>query len=218
MTSSNEIDKIAAALVAFQAEVDNPRKTADNPFFKSKYADLDEIINTIRPTLAKNGLCVIQSPEGEGSTARVTTRILHSSGQWIEGTLSLNAVKSDPQGMGSAITYARRYSLAGLCGLAQDDDDGNNASGTGVKQTRKTDADTPIGKSPEQGMKEQALAIVARLNIDKEVAKGMFIAHGGKVVTENGKQHWENIDWSGVLAELKGRELIITPDVPWTAN
>lgn len=209
MTSSNEIDKIALALVAFQEEVGNPKKTADNPFFKSKYADLDEIINTIRPTLAKNGLCIIQSPEGEGSMAKVTTRILHSSGQWIEGTLSLTAVKNDPQGMGSAITYARRYSLAGICGLAQEDDDGNSASGKeSGHQAAPTplNAKNPIGKTPEEGMKERSLDIIKQLGLDSKVVNGMLIAHGGKQTESDGKKHWQGIDWAGVLSELTERQ------------
>lgn len=221
MTSSNEIDKIAPALVAFQDEVGNPKKTADNPFFKSKYADLDGIINTIRPTLAAHGLCVIQSPEGEGNTAKVATRIIHSSGQWIEGTLSLTAVKGDPQGMGSAITYARRYSLAGICGLAQDDDDGNSASGKDAKATAKPAAQpaprstpqatpqpaklgpqAPIGKTPEEGMRDRCAAIVKQLGLDKATSASILRAHGGT----HSEAGWAGVDWAGVLAELTNRQ------------
>lgn len=211
MISSNEIDKLAPALVAFQEEVGNPKKTADNPFYKSKYADLDGIINTIRPTLAAHGLCVIQSPEGEGNTAKVTTRIIHSSGQWIEGTLSLTAVKGDPQGMGSAITYARRYSLAGICGLAQDDDDGNTASGKDEKPTAKSATphpsklgpQAPIGKPPEEGMRDRCAAIVKQLGIDKTTTASILRAHGG---TKAEGAAWANVDWAGVLSELTNRQ------------
>jgi len=218
MTSSNDLDKIAPALAAFQSEVSNPKKTADNPFFKSKYADLDEIINTVRPTLSAHGLFVIQSPEGEGSAAKVTTRIMHTSGQWLEGTISLTAVKADPQGMGSAITYARRYSLAAFLGLAQDDDDGNSASGkTTAREPTKPSTkpalspQAPIGKTLEDGMKQRCGDIVKALGLDKATSAAILMAHCGKQQAVDGKNHWIGVDWAGVLAELTNRQRMTQP-------
>lgn len=127
MEQSGSVAKIAEALSKVQAELKPAPKDSENPFFKSSYADLATVCKTVFPVLTKHGLSVSQIAEGEGS---VTTILLHTSGEWIKGTLSLKPTKSDPQGMGSAITYARRYALASICGLAteDEDDDGNAAS------------------------------------------------------------------------------------------
>ncbi len=130
MNKSESIKNIAKALSDFQAEVKNPANSADNPFFKSKYAPLNEILNDVRPLLAKNGLSILQFPSGDGQNIIVTTTLLHESGEWIESDpLVLKATKADAQGAGSAITYARRYAVAAILGISsEDDDDGNMAS------------------------------------------------------------------------------------------
>lgn len=129
MITSGQVDKIFPALIKAQSEMGKAKKTSNNPFFKSKYADLAEIIDVTKDVLTANGLGIIQSPGGNGSQITVTARIIHISGQWIEDTLTLNATKNDPQQAGSAITYGRRYQLAALFNIAQEDDDGNCASG-----------------------------------------------------------------------------------------
>jgi hypothetical protein len=111
-----------------QGEVENATKGSVNPHFKSKYADLAEVLNTVRPVLAANGLSVIQSPSFDGGICHVTTTIAHSSGGYISGTMSCVPAKQDGQGIGAATTYLRRYSLAAVCGVAQEDDDGNTAA------------------------------------------------------------------------------------------
>lgn len=144
MNKSESIKNFAAAMANFQGEVKNPPKSADNPFYKSKYTTLDVLIDTAKPLLEKNGLSYIQSCSGDGSNITVTTLLMHSSGEWIESDpLVLKADKATAQGAGSAITYARRYALAAVLGLASDeDDDGNNAE----KQTTKN-ADLSSKKS-----------------------------------------------------------------------
>ena len=132
MITSEQVDKIFPALIKAQSEMGNAKKTSNNPFFKSKYADLAEIIDVTKETLSANGLGIIQSPGGNGTQISVTARIIHTSGQWIEDTITLNATKSDPQQAGSAITYGRRYQQAALFNIAQEDDDGNTASGKGA--------------------------------------------------------------------------------------
>ena len=103
-------------------------KGAANPFFKSKYANLEEVIKVVKDAFAAYGLCFVQFPiSGEG-TAGVETIILHESGEFISNEFLLKCSKSDPQGMGSAITYARRYGLQSACGIPSEDDDGNAAS------------------------------------------------------------------------------------------
>ena len=141
MRTSEEIDKIAAALVKFQGEVESPKKTAENPAFKRdgktlKYADLDAIIKTITPTLLKNGLSQHQfvDSETDTKTVKVTTMLLHESGQFIiSDQLTLpaeNRGKYDAQSVGSAVTYGRRYSLSAILGIAsENDDDANSISG-----------------------------------------------------------------------------------------
>lgn len=129
MRQSQSIAKLAAALVKAQGEVENATKNAANPHFKSRYADLAEILNTIKPVMTKHGLAVVQFPGFEEGHATVETQLVHESGEWIAGTSGAPLQKNDPQGVGSAITYLRRYSLAALAGIAQEDDDGNAASG-----------------------------------------------------------------------------------------
>lgn len=128
MLMSDSVAELAAALALAQGEVENAHKNSANPHFRSKYADLAEIINTVRPVFAKHGLAVIQSPSYADGLVSVTTLLTHKSGQWIKDMASAPASKLDAQGVGSAVTYLRRYSLAAFAGIAQEDDDGNAAS------------------------------------------------------------------------------------------
>lgn len=130
MKLSENIANLAAALAKFQAEVIDPTKDENNPFFKSKYVPLDGLIAAVRPVLTKHGLSYLQFPSGDGQNVTVTTVLLHESGEYIESDpFTLRAAKVDAQGAGSAVTYARRYSLSAILGVAwQEDDDGNAAS------------------------------------------------------------------------------------------
>lgn len=107
------------------------KKTDNNPFFKSKYAGLPSVLEVVLPILHSNGLFITQSPISEGDKIGVTTTITHAeSGESITSSFTMTLAKNDPQGAGSAITYARRYSLVAMLGLNVDeDDDANNASG-----------------------------------------------------------------------------------------
>jgi hypothetical protein len=130
MKKSETIAELGLALSLAQAEMSNPAKKSTNPFFKSKYADLAEVINISKPTLAKFGLSIIQMPYVHNGSVGVETMIIHKSGEYINSRLNMPlGAKKDAQAVGSAITYGRRYSLAGVCGIAQEDDDGNSASG-----------------------------------------------------------------------------------------
>jgi hypothetical protein len=128
MRQSESIAELAKALAGAQGEMENAGRNASNPHFKSRYADLAEIINTTRPVLAAHGLAVVQFPGYVDGIAHVETILMHGSGEFVASTTSAPVVKSDPQGVGSAITYLRRYSLAAVCGIAQEDDDANAAS------------------------------------------------------------------------------------------
>lgn len=128
MNLEHSTPELFAALAKMQGEVENATKGSVNPHFRSKYADLAEVLNTVRPVLAANGLSVIQSPSFDGGICHVTTTIAHSGGGYVSGTMSCVPAKQDGQGIGAATTYLRRYSLAAVCGVAQEDDDGNTAA------------------------------------------------------------------------------------------
>ena len=129
MKTSETISKIATALLTAQKAITFAAKDANNPFFKSKYADLPTVIDAIKPALNDAGIAFVQSASpSEAGTLALTTRLIHVSGEWIEDTAITPLVKQDPQSYGSAITYLRRYSLAAMTGLYQDDDDGHAAS------------------------------------------------------------------------------------------
>jgi ERF superfamily len=153
MQQSETINELAAALAKAQASMRGATKDATNPHFRSRYADLASIWEACRGPLTSNGLTILQAPAtifaGEPLAAQVsvTTRMLHSSGQWLEGTVSA-AVKPDPQSIGSAITYLRRYGLASLAGVAPEDDDGEAAMARSDERPQpepKPVADRPYG-------------------------------------------------------------------------
>lgn len=130
MNRSENISEIAGALAKAQGEIRAAVKDSTNPHFKSRYADLASVWEACRAPLSKHGIAVVQGPSNEDSGATsVTTLLLHSSGQWIEGKLSVAPLKNDAQGIGSVITYLRRYALAAMTGVAPDDDDGEAAVG-----------------------------------------------------------------------------------------
>lgn len=143
MIKSPEIKNLATALVKFQKDIEPVKKEASNPFFKSKYADLASIIDTIREPLAKQGLSFAQFPAGDGG---LTSILMHETGEFIEETFNMKPVDNKPQTAGSAITYMRRYALSAMLGIAtEEDDDGNVASGLGKakKEKPKVNLDKP---------------------------------------------------------------------------
>lgn len=138
--------ELLAALAKFQGEVENATKGSTNPHFRSKYADLAEVLNTIRPVLSANGLSLIQSTEFDGSLVSVETVIAHAGGGYISSRASCVPAKSDAQGIGAATTYLRRYGSSAITGIAQEDDDGQAASHTerpGPVATKAGKADLP---------------------------------------------------------------------------
>lgn len=130
MEQSESIDQLAVALAQAQAVIDHAPADRNNPAFRSKYADLGSVIDAVKPALNKHGLSFLQAfePAPEGHLM-LTTMLLHASGQWLRSTCLMPLAKLDPQGYGSAATYARRYGLMAVCGIAAEDDDGNAACG-----------------------------------------------------------------------------------------
>lgn len=130
MNTSQEINELAKALATAQAEIQNPVKNQTNPHFKSDYVDLAGGLDAIRPALSKHGLSIVQTTALDGELMMLTTRLLHSSGQWIESTYPVIRFPAQQQAIGSALSYARRYSVFAMAGVAaaSDDDDGNEGS------------------------------------------------------------------------------------------
>jgi hypothetical protein len=145
MQTSEQIDQIAAALAKAQGELEGASKDKSNTHFQSKYADLESCWGACRKALASNGIAVIQAPVKNERGAVITTRLAHSSGQWIQDEgLFIPADRANAHGYGSAITYCRRYSLCAMVGIAPEDDDGNAAnSAPGTLGTGKADKAQP---------------------------------------------------------------------------
>lgn len=140
MNRSESIKELANALAKAQSAIKGALKDSANPFFKSKYADLASVVEAIREPLAYNGLSYVQVSHERDNAAAIETVILHSSGEWHScGIVSVPVSKADAQGFGSAMTYARRYSLSAAFGVAPEDDDGNAAA----KNPPKVKEETP---------------------------------------------------------------------------
>lgn len=136
METSQSIKEIASALLTFHEKVEKVKKSAENPFFKSAYADLPAILDAIKQPLQEAKLAFVQFPTG---VSGLTTLLMHTSGEWMKSTYEMKPSKDDPQGHGSAITYARRYALGAVLGIStEEDDDGNTASARPTQKVRTT--------------------------------------------------------------------------------
>ena len=129
MEQSDAINELAAALATAQGQMTGALKDSANPYFKSKYADLASCWDACRKPLSENGLAVIQTTSETNGGTNVVTTLAHSSGQWIRGSLPVKIKDDSPQAQGSGLTYARRYALASMVGIAQIDDDAEAAQG-----------------------------------------------------------------------------------------
>lgn len=131
MNQSESIANLTLALSIVQGKLTHAKKDSANPFFKSRYADLESVWDSCRNLLADNGLAIMQFPglySELDKSMSLTTIISHKSGEWISQEMSVPVTKPDAQGAGSALTYMRRYALAAVVGVVQADDDGNAAS------------------------------------------------------------------------------------------
>jgi hypothetical protein len=156
MKTSEQIHELATALAKAQGQMVTAKKDKDNPFFKSKYADLAAIIDVVREPLATHGLAIVQGIETDATEVIVTTMLTHSSGQWITSSLNLRPTKNDPQGVASAATYGRRIGLQALVGVAADvDDDGCSISATAKPQTKPIERAIIRGNSTTTTTPEQ---------------------------------------------------------------
>lgn len=172
MIKSDSIKELAIALNKAQSEMSGAKKGAANPFFKSKYADLEEVINCAKTPLSDNGLSISQFPVTQDNKAGVVTILMHVSGEFLEDTLLLNCSKQDPQGMGSAITYARRYAYQSVLGIPSEDDDGNNASKPAYEASRSTLSTKPTYQQPVKA----STAGITKTGITKKAILSAFKA------------------------------------------
>lgn len=169
----------AKAFVAAQKATEAVKKASTNPAFKSKYADLAGVVEAVVPALNDNGIAVLQSPAFDGDYVSLTTVLLHESGSSVSSTLRLRPSKVDPQGVGSAVTYARRYALLAMSGAAPEDDDGNAASTPQGRQQQQPPA------PPQKTLQERADEYEARMRQAKTpVELARVVALGKTLMSE----------------------------------
>jgi hypothetical protein len=201
MRHSDQLDQLGTAMSAAQAEIEDAPKDSINPHFKSKYADLATVLKTLRPALARHGLSLIQTTgiTAEGAPV-LTTTLLHKSGQWMAGDYPLEPAQRTPQGMGSAMTYARRYCAAAIVGIAQDDDDANDASGrhNGQQQAPRYEQPAPrqaasqaTPAAPTDPFDKWITAAATKLGTNKWAVIGHLCKHF-EVAGDQG-QRWQAI-------------------------
>jgi hypothetical protein len=206
--TSENIGEIAAALAKAQGTMGHAAKDKTNPHFKNSYADLANVLDVCRDPLATNGIAVTQLPAMQRDVVVLTTMLIHSSGQWIRSTLTMPVSKRDAQGVGSAITYARRYALSAMVGITQDDDDGNKATGAGDKGGNGSGGATiPVvrtqqaaparaqasGSDEEMQVKTSVLSALVQLGVTEKKAQIAEVAR-----LNSGKAPSELAEWRAV--------------------
>lgn len=189
---SPSIVNLAAALVAAQGEFRNPPKDSTNPHFKSKFADLATVRETVQPTLLKYGLAVSQLPcEVEGVGPGLCTMLIHASGEFVRATIALRPGKTDPQGIGAALTYARRYGLQAILGVVADDDDDGNAASRPPQQRQQEQRPAQQQPKPQPQQSGQQSAPKAK----KEAATVAELFASMDAVKRSPKDGTELVAW-----------------------
>jgi len=192
METSDEINELATALAKAQGEIEGATKDTENPFLKSKYADLGSVWAVARKPLSDNGLSVVQTPENcDSGNISLKTILFHSSGQWLASILEMPVTKQDPQGYGSAISYARRYSFAAIIGVYSEDEDDDGESAT--------DKDKKLEYQPAENAANNLKSIVNIILLEEAC---------GKYQTDYkaGKTGWTKKSWNmlcSVMTEMK---------------
>jgi hypothetical protein len=218
MKTSEHINELASALAKAQGELQDAAIDSTNPHFKNDFASLSSTLKTIRPVFSKYGLSVVQGletekgPTPETSPYVLNTRLMHASGQWIETSLELLLSKQDMQGVGSANTYARRYTIQTIAGINQEkDDDGNMASlATTQKPSPKTPPPPPLSK-PRNETPIGANHVTQLVKLAEE--KGMateelkeFLFDNFKITTLHGMKIWQYDLAMDILNRLRGAQ------------
>lgn len=180
MRTSDAINELAAALAVAQASIKNAKLNKINPHFKSRYADLAEIRDTVTPALSANGIAVVHGMDTAENGIAVVTRLIHSSGQWVESRFPIAYDK--PQTMGSAITYGRRYNLSAITNIAADDDDDANAAN-----------EKPIATKPKLDATASELNISGTAGASKAASRSLYerlISEMEKATSTKALEEW----------------------------
>src|SRR3990167_8898859 len=188
---SPEINKLAEALCKFQGSMDPVTKDGVNPYFGNSYASLAAIWQSVRPRLSANGLSVVQSNQPNADGITLVTTLMHVSGQWIKGTLIMKPAKSDPQGFGSCLSYARRYAMSAILGIVTEDDDGNAASDIREQANPKIAAPQRKSETTQKSQKENGTKVnlksqkvelgSLKINGIKDIKSGKMVSIGIKL-------------------------------------
>jgi hypothetical protein len=174
MERSEKVDLFAKAFAKAQSNIKRAAKDSQNPFYKADYADLGSVMDACKDALNSNGISVIQSPaQSEKGTLAMDTMLIHESGQWVSGQILMPLGKSDPQGYGSALTYARRYALAAMAGVCPKDDDAEGATERGKKpqdnpKPPAAPKETPLTPEEAKAFAETILLILTDRGFTKE--------------------------------------------------
>lgn len=191
MKTSEQIAALASALLAVQKELPTVKKGKVNPFFKNKYADLASVLQALLPIITKNGLVLTQQVSNIDGMSALTTTLIHESGEYISSTRPLLLSKEDPQGQGSAITYARRYDAMAIIGMiADEDDDGNRATTSYV----------PNGTTQHNKVKPEARMAEYGKDQDAVTARGLMVQE----FFDKGITNYK--DQSAFIKQLIGKE------------
>lgn len=204
---SADIGELAKALASAQGKIKPAMKDSENPFFKSRYADLATVMAVCRDELSRNGIAVVQltdfssgQAENLPDTTWIVTTLLHSSGQWISGRYPVRPIKQDPQSLGSAVTYARRYGLMAMVGIvAADDDDGEGAMGRDAPPPQRP-------QSPPKPTQEEAKKAAVKFAQDAMEALS-------KMQTEKELTDWRKAQTLAKVDKLKDYDRVLFEDV-----
>jgi len=231
MRSSETTAKIFPAIVAAAADLRNPPKTATAKMgqYSYSYAKLPDILDAVKPVLAKNGLAVLQETLTDDGAPAVRTLIVHSSGEWLlSDAVDLPPTKPDPQGIGGALSYARRYSLTAMLGIAGEDDDdaGYASSGGGERRSEsRPPPDAGKGGSGRSGTISDKQAKYLHVLVGKTSSDAK--ATEAAIKAKYGVEHFSDLPWKPgkalidkLKAELDAREAEGQPDgsleeLPW---
>lgn len=195
MNRSESIKELATALALAQAEMQNPTFDSVNPHFKNKFASLVSVRAAVIPVLNKHGLSISQFPVSAELRAGVVNILMHTSGQWIEEGCILPLTKNDAQGAGSAITYARRYSLQSIAGVVADEDDDAEAASTAPRKPATAAPSAPSGETRSDTLKR--LCASAQVNMIDLLAKANCTT----------AEEFSEADWEEATAMLKRKAI-----------
>lgn len=179
MIKSDTVNKLFTSLAKAQGELEKAVKDSANPFFKSKYADLESVIDASRPHLVANGICIMQFHEdSDDGRVRLTTIVGHESGEFVAATASIKPKEDSPQAAGGALTYLRRYDYAAAVGLAQKDDDGETAQGRGDTRTTKVEKPEPREAQEKEAVLQEISAFFTQISKEHGAAIKLMVLKG----------------------------------------